>query len=64
MRVALRVFMENSKKNSEKYKKKSVNFFVFRDSTSNLGSACENLGGLGSLVWHEYFLETFYLKLT
>jgi hypothetical protein len=22
-------------------------YFVFRDSTSNLGSACENLGGLG-----------------
>jgi hypothetical protein len=26
-------------------------YFVYRDSTSNLGSACENLGDLGPLVW-------------
>jgi hypothetical protein len=63
--ATLRVFIKKIWKKIAKKKlnKKKINkifrefffqiFFSYHGSTSNLEHACENLGGLGPLVWEE-----------
>jgi hypothetical protein len=45
------------------FKKHFLNILGLKCSESNLGSACENLGGLGPLVWEEIETEHTVLKL-